>query len=73
MGAVAEIFEELSYPGAGRLQKALKNRVIPFTKKQIEQLNSGETVRQIQHPPPRLDGSVASHYQIFEWAAALID
>ena len=54
------------------MEKALKIRGIPFTKKQIQLLTKGETVRQIQHPPPR-KWEIASHYGNVEWMVDMID
>ena len=73
MDQIREIFEELNFPGAERLKKALKNRGIPFTKEQVNEITKGESVRQIQQAAPRLTGKVASHYQNYEWMADLID
>ena len=73
MDRIREIFEELNFPGAERLKKALKNRGIPFTKEQVNEITKGESVRQIQQAAPRLTGKVASHYQNYEWMADLID
>ena len=67
------LFEELNYSGPDRLKKALRNRRIPFTKEQVEQLTKGETVRQLQQAAPPLKGKVASHYKDYEWQADLID
>ena len=73
MERIEALFEELNFPGADRLKKALKNRKIPFTKEQVEKLTKGESVRQIQQAAPPLTGKVASHYQNYEWQADLID
>ena len=73
MERIEALFEELNYPGPDRLKKALRNRGIPFTKEQVEQLTKGETVRQLQQAAPPLKGKVASHYKDYEWQADLID
>ena len=73
MERIEALFEELNFPGADRLKKALKIRKIPFTKEQVEKLVSGETVKQLQRAAPPLKGKVSSHYQNFEWMADLID
>ena len=73
MERIETLFEELSFPGADRLKKALKNQKIPFTKEQVEKLTKGESVRQIQQAAPPLTGKVASHYQNYERQADLID
>ena len=56
MERIKEIFEELNFPGAERLKKALKNRGIPFTKEQVDKLVRGETVKQLQQAPKPLMG-----------------
>ena len=73
MERIREIFEELNFPGAERLKKALKNRGIPFTKEQVNELTKGESVRQVQQAALPLTGKVASHYENYEWQADLID
>ena len=73
MERIREIFEELNFPGVERLKKALKNRGIPFTKEQVNEVAKGESVRQIQQAAPRLTGKVASHYENYEWMADLVD
>ena len=73
MERIKEIFEELNFPGAERLKKALKNRGIPFTKEQVDKLVRGETVKQLQQAPKPLRGKVAAPFQNSEWQADLID
>ena len=73
MERIREIFEELNFPGAERLKKALKNRGIPFTKEQVNEITKGESVRQIQQAALPLTGKVAPHYENYEWQADLID
>ena len=63
MERIKNLFEELNFPGAERLKKALKNRGIPFTKEQVDDLVRGETVKQIQQAPPPLNRKVAAAYQ----------
>ena len=72
MERIRELFEELNFPGVERLKKALKNRGIPFTKKQVNELTKGESVRQVQQAAPPLTGKVAAHYENYEWQADLI-
>ena len=73
MEQIKNLFEELNFPGAVRLKKALKNRGIPFTKEQVDDLVRGETVKQLQRAPLPLKGKVAAAYQHVEWQADLID
>ena len=73
MERIKNLFEELNFPGVERLKKALKNRGIPFTKEQVDDLVRGETVKQLQRAPPPLKGKVAAAYQHVEWQADLID
>ena len=73
MERIKNLFEELNFPGAVRLKKALKNRGIPFTKEQVDDLVRGETVKQLQRAPPPLKGKVVAAYQNVEWQADLID
>ena len=73
MDRIEDLFEKLNFPGAERLKKALKNRGIPFTKEQVDNLVRGETVKQLQRAPPPLKGKVAAAYQNVEWQADLID
>ena len=73
MERIENLFEELNFPGAERLKKALKNRGIPFTKEQVDKLVRGETVKQIQRAAPPLKGKVAAPFENSEWQADLID
>ena len=73
MERITNLFEELNFPGAERLKKALKNRGIPFTKEQVDNLVRGETVKQIQRAAPPLRGEVAAPHEDAEWQSDLID
>ena len=73
MERIKNWFEELNFPGAERLKKALKNRGIPFTKEQVDDLVRGETVKQIQRAAPPLRGKVAAPFENSEWQSDLID
>ena len=73
MQRIENLFEELNFPGAERLKKALKNRGIPFTKEQVDKLVRGETVKQIQRAAPPLRGKVSAPFENSEWQADLID
>ena len=53
MGRIEVLFEELNFPGADRLKKALKNRKIPFTKEQVEKLTKAslyDRSNKLPHP-----------------------
>ena len=45
-----EVFEELNFPSAARLKKALIARGIPFDANEVDRLVKGEAVRQVQAP-----------------------
>ena len=66
---IKNLFEELNFPGAERLKKALQNRGIAFTKEQVDEITKGESVRQIQQAAQPLTGNVATHYANYEWMA----
>ena len=73
MERIEALFEQLNFPGPARLRQALKNRGIPFTKEQVDEVTRRESTRQIQQAAPRLTGKVASHYMGYEFMADLID
>ena len=65
--------EELNYPSASRLMKALKARGIPFNKAEIVNLAADDAVRQIQAAAPVAKGKIASDGLDVLWFADLID
>ena len=73
MDAIQAVFEELNYPSAARLQKALKARGIPYDAEQVRTLVAAEPTRQVQAPGPVYNGKISSKGQNELWFADLID
>lgn len=70
---VREVFEELSFPSADRLLRALKQRGIPAQAKDVKALVQEESSRQVQAPAPLLKGKIAAKHLHELWFADLID
>ena len=60
MEHVRQVFEELNFPSAPILKRALTRRNIAFDTKEVDALVKGETVRQVQAPTYRLTGKIVS-------------
>ena len=70
---VRELFEELNFPSADRLLKALKLRGIPAQAKDVKALVQEESARQVQAPTPLLKGKITAKHLHEQWFADLID
>jgi len=57
---IKQIFEELNYPGAAILKKALRNRGIQFDSKQVDDIVAQSVSRQVQAPKYGFTGKIAS-------------
>ena len=60
MENVRQVFEELNFPSAPILKRALIRRNIEFDTKEVDALVKGETVRQVQAPTYRYTGKIVS-------------
>ena len=60
MENVRQVFEELNFPSAPILKRALTRRNIEFDTKEVDALVKGETVRQVQAPTYRYTGKIVS-------------
>ena len=73
MEEIQQVFEELSFPSASALKKALRNRGIQFNSNEVDALVKGEAVRQVQAPTYRFTGKIASSDLNARFFADLID
>ena len=73
MTSVEVVFEELNFPSAPRLKRALTARGIPFNASEVDRLVQGETTRQVQAPRYKFDGKIAASRLHARWFADLID
>ena len=64
---------ELNFPSAQRLQRALAKEGVPARVKDIEELlTSKEASRQVQQPPPKYEGNIASARLDDRWVADMM-
>tara|TARA_B100000497_G_C7649148_1_gene390448 strand:+ start:73 stop:1449 length:1377 start_codon:yes stop_codon:yes gene_type:complete len=70
---IDEVNEELNYPSLQKLKRVLDSRGIPYDRKDLEKLVSGEAVRQVQAPRYKFDGKIAAHGMHDRWFCDLID
>ena len=70
---VAEIYREMSYPGASKLQSALRKRGIKFSDAAVRELVAEQGGRQLFAPPPRFTGKITARHVDERWAADLMD
>ena len=68
-----EVFEELNFPSAARLKRALTARGIPFDANEVDRLVRGEAVRQVQAPRYTFSGKIAATDLNSRWCVDLID
>ena len=73
MATIEEVFEELNFPSAPRLNKVLDTRGIGYTAKEVDRRVRGETTRQVQYPRYKFDGKMAAADLNSRWFADLID
>ena len=71
--AIDAVNEELNYPSLQKLRRVLEQRGIPYNKKNLECLVKRQAVRQVQAPPYKYDGKIASQGLNQRWFADLID
>ena len=70
---VREVFEELNFPSADRLLRALKQRGIPAQAKDVKAFVQKESSRQVQAPAPLFKGKISAKHLHELWFADLID
>ena len=73
MSDIANVYAELNFPSSGILKQALRRRGIPFTNQEVENLVKGDVVRQVQAPPYKFTGKIASQNLNARLFADLID
>ena len=70
---VADLYRELSYPGAAKFQAALKKRGIKFSDAAVRELIDEQGGRQLFAPPPRFTGRVTARHVDERWASDVMD
>ena len=70
---VADLYRELSYPGAAKFQAALRKRGIKFSDAAIRELVAEQGGRQLFAPPPKFTGRVTARHVDERWAADVMD
>ena len=70
---IAELYRELSYPGAAKFQAALRKRGIKVSDAAVRELVAEQGGRQLFAPPPRFTGKVTARHVDERWAADLMD
>lgn len=73
MDAIRGVYEELNFPSADKLKRALKARGIPFAAKDVANLVREDVVRAVQAPGYKFTGKIASSHLDSRWFADLID
>ena len=69
---VAELYQQLSFPSASKLQSALRKEGITLSLSALEELTSESGARQVLQPPPRYGGHITSSRIDDRWAADLL-
>ena len=69
---VAELYQELSFPSAAKLQSALRKEGISLSLEGLKSLTSESGARQVHQPPPSYGGHIASRAMDDRWAADLM-
>jgi transposase InsO family protein len=69
---VAELYQELSFPAAAKLQSALRKEGISLSLSALKELTSETGARQVFQPPPRYGGHITSGRMDDRWAADLL-
>ena len=70
---VAELYRELSYPGAAKFQAALRKRGIKFSDAAVRELVAEQGGRQLFAPPSRFVGRVTARHVDERWASDVMD
>ena len=69
---VAELYQQLSFPSAPKLQSALRKEGITLPVSALKELTSESGARQVLQPPPRYGGHITSGRIDDRWAADLL-
>ena len=69
---VAELYQELSFPSAAKLQRALQKENISISLSGLKELIGESGARQVLQPPPSYGGNIASGRMDDRWAADLM-
>ena len=69
---VAELYQELSFPSAAKLQSALRKELISLSLSGLKELIGESGARQVLAPPPTYGGNIASRAMDDRWAADLM-
>ena len=70
---IKKIFEELNRPSKARLATALKQRGIAYSTKDLDEVVSKSTEKQLQAPAYNYKGKITSTGQNERWAIDTID
>ena len=70
---IAQLYRELSYPGAAKFQSALRKRGIKVSDAAVRELVAEQGGRQLFAPPPRFTGRVTARHVDERWAADVMD
>ena len=73
MASIEQVLEELNFPSAARLKRALTAREIPFDANEVDHLVRGGEVRQVQAPRYKFNGKIATTDLNSQWCVDLID
>ena len=69
---VAELYQQLSFPSAPKLQSALRKEGIFLSLSALKELTSESGARQVLQPPPTYGGNITSSRIDDRWAADLM-
>ena len=69
---VAELYQQLSFPSAPKLQSALRKEGITLPLSALKELTSESGARQVLQPPPRYGGHITSGRIDDRWAVDLL-
>ena len=70
---IHEISEELNNPSTSKLYRVLQSRGVDVSRKDVEEFVQSQSVRQVQAPPYKFQGKIASRELNDRWFADLID
>ena len=70
---IAQLYREMSYPGAAKFQSALRKQGIKLSDAAVRELVAEQGGRQLFAPPPRFTGKVTARHVDERWAADLMD
>ena len=69
---VAELYQQLSFPSAPKLQSALRKEGIFLSLSALKELTSESGARQVLQPPPTYGGNITSSRIDDRWAVDLM-